>query len=78
MSQEQYSKWSWYLQVFFFFIFLKFLFLGCEGVKVQKIAQMKNHNYIHHVPYLKNNIAYNHDFWYTSVKWWYLQDFFSL
>ena len=29
---------------------------------------MKNNNYIRYTPYLKNNIAYNHDFWYTCVK----------
>ena len=37
---------------------------------------MKNINYICHAPYLRNNIAYDHDFWYTCVKWWYLQAFF--
>ena len=38
---------------------------------------MKNKNYIRHVPYLRNSVAYDHDFWYTWVKWWYLQAFFS-
>ena len=28
-----------------------------------------------HVPYLRNSIAHDHDFWYTYVKW-YLQAFF--
>ena len=37
---------------------------------------MKNKNYIHHAPYLRNSIAYEHNFWYTCVKWWYLQVFF--
>ena len=37
---------------------------------------MRN-NYICQVPYLSSNIAYNNDFWYTIVKWWYLQVFFS-
>ena len=27
------------------------------------------------VPYLRKCIAYDHEFWYTCVKWWY---FFSL
>ena len=36
---------------------------------------MKNNNYIHHMPYLRNSVAY-HDFSYTCVKWWYLQVFF--
>ena len=40
------------------------------------LPKMKNNNYIPHVPYLRNSIAYNQDFWYSCVKWWYLQDFF--
>ena len=39
---------------------------------------MKNNNYTCHLPYLRNIIAYDHYFWYTYVKWWYLQVFFSL
>ena len=27
--------------------------------------------------YLRNSIAYNPNFWYTCVEWWYLQVFFS-
>ena len=63
----------------FLFIFLKFSFFGLlegsggGGVKGQKLPKMKNNNYICHMPYLKNSIAYNHDFWYTCVKWRYLQ-----
>ena len=37
---------------------------------------MKNNNYICHAPHLRNSIAYDHDFWRTSVKWWYIQVFF--
>ena len=29
------------------------------------------------MPYVRNSIAYDHDFWYTCVKWWYLLVFFS-
>ena len=36
---------------------------------------MKNNNYICHPSYLKN-IAYGHDFWYTSVKQWKVFFFF--
>ena len=25
------------------------------------------------MPYIRNSIAYDHDFWYTCVKWWYHQ-----
>ena len=41
---------------------------------------MKNNNYIHHRPYIRNSITYDHDFWWTCVcvKWWCLQAFFSL
>ena len=39
---------------------------------------MKNSNYICHVPYLRNSKTYDHDFWCTSVKWWYLQVFFHI
>ena len=37
---------------------------------------MKNNNCIRHAPYLRNSIAYDHDFWCTCVKWWYLQVLF--
>ena len=61
-----------------FFHFLEiFIFRAVTGVKGQKIAKMKNNNYICHLPYLTNSITYDHDLWYTCVKWWYLQDFFS-
>ena len=26
---------------------------------------MKNNNHIRHMPYLKNSVAYDHEFWYT-------------
>ena len=29
-----------------------------------------------HVQYLRNSISYDHEFWHTCVKWWYLQAFF--
>ena len=34
---------------------------------------MKNNNYMCHVPYIRKSIAYDHGFWYTCVKLWYLQ-----
>ena len=70
-------KW-WYLQVFIF-IFLIFSFLGLlGGWKDKKQLKKKNNNYIRHTPYLRNSIAYDHDFWYTCVKWWYLQVLFFI
>ena len=47
-----------------------------HSVYQEFLPKMKNNNYVPHVPYLRNSIAYNHDFWYSCVKWWYLQDFF--
>ena len=65
-----------------FFIFLKFSFFGLlgggGGKRAKNCQKMKNTNYIRHTPYLRNSIVYDHDFWYASVKWWYLQVFFSL
>ena len=64
--------------LFYLFIYLfiyLFFFLG-GGEKGKKYPKMKNNNYISHVPYLKNSIAYGHSFWYNCVKWWYLQGLF--
>ena len=64
-------KW-WYLQEFFHF--LKFWIFGLlAGEQGKKQRKMKNNNYICHVWYLRNSIIYDHNFWYTCVKWWYLQ-----
>ena len=67
-------KW-WYQG--FFFIFMKFWFIGLlGGVKEKSIVQNENNNYNHHMSYLWNSIAYDQDFCCTFVKWWYLQAFF--
>ena len=29
------------------------------------------------MPYLRKSVAYDHDFRYTCIKWWYLRRFFS-
>ena len=71
-----YVKW-WYIQVFFSFFFLIFIFQAVKGLKGQKMTKMKNNNYICHALCLRNSLAYDHDFWCTCVKWWYLQVFFS-
>ena len=52
--------------VFHFFEVL--VFWAVRRVEGQKIAQNENNNYIRHVPYLRNSIAYDHNFWYTFVK----------
>ena len=47
----------------FLVIFVKFSFSGLLwGYKGKQWLKMKNNNYIHHVPYLRNSIAYDHDF----------------
>ena len=48
---------------YFFHIFEIFVFWAVKGVKGRK-----NKNHICHAPYLRNIIAYDHDFWYTCVK----------
>ena len=67
-----------YPGVFFFFFFFKLIFGAATVVKGQKITQNKNLKlHISHViSYLPNIIAYDQDFWYTCVKWWYIHTFF--
>ena len=62
-----------------FFIFIKFGFFGLLGRKKgKKWPKMKSNTYIRYTPDLRNCIAYDHDFWHTCVKWWYLQTFVSV
>ena len=62
----------------FFSFFWNFHFADCCWSKrVKNKPKMKSNNYIRHTPYLRNIIVYDHDFWYTSLKWWYLQKLFS-
>ena len=63
-----------------FFIFWKFWFFGLlesGGIKGQQNSPKRKTDYICHVPYLRNSIEYDHYFWYTCAKWWYLQAGFS-
>ena len=57
-------KW-WYLQAVLS-VFLNFHFWGwnCSEWKITITS---------HTPYLRTNLAYDHDFWRTCVKSWYLQ-----
>ena len=70
-------KW-WYLLALLLFFFEFFFGGAVRGVKGKSIAQNENNNYSHHMPYLRNSIAYGHDFWYTFGLWWYLQVFFFI
>ena len=67
----------WYLQLFSYF-FEIFIFRAVKGGKTAKQPKMKTNIYIRQVPYLRKNIAYDHDFWYTCVKCWYVQVFFYI
>ena len=52
-----------------FFSFFKILiFWVVRGLTVEKITQNEKQQYIHHAPYLRNSIAYDHDFWDTCVE----------
>ena len=60
---------------FFFLHFFQMLIFGVNsGVKGQKRPKMTK-NYICHTPYFRKHISYDHDFWYTNVKWWHFQNF---
>ena len=57
-----------------FFIFSKFWFSGLLGRgenKGKKWPKMTKKNCL--TPYLRNCTSYDCGFWYTCVKWWYLQ-----
>ena len=61
-----------------FFISSKFWFsglLGWKELKRQKMAQ--NDRKLCLTLYLRNCTTYDCGFWYTCVKWWYLQQMFS-
>ena len=69
-------KW-WYLQMVFFSIFSKFWVLrGGRRVTGQKVAQNNKKFSLTYTCYLRNCSSYDCVFWYTCVKWWYLQHFF--
>ena len=76
------------ISFFFFLILIFWAVRGVKGQKMAQMKKknsvcrasyLRNHTsydfiiYIHHVPYLRNSIAYDCGFWYTSVKWRYLQ-----
>ena len=61
-----------------FFISSKFCFsalLGWRQLKRQTMAQ--NAKNFRLTSYHRNCTSYDFGFWYTCVKWWYLQQFFS-
>ena len=71
-----YVKW-WYLHAFFF-IFSKFCFFGLLGGKRAKNSpkwEITIASVMHHTSAALTSS--DHNFWYTYVKWQYLQVFFS-
>ena len=68
-----------YLDVFLIFFEILALwvvwFCGGRGLKRQNMAQ--NDKTFRLTSYLKNCTSYDCGFWYTCVKWWYLQQTFS-
>ena len=84
ISQETFIIWSWVLVHIckttispeIFFNFSKFWFFryleGCNDKKLPIITYFSRSHYI------KNCRSHHQDFWYTGVKWWYLQVFFFL
>ena len=72
---HKYVKW-WYLQPFFSF-FQNFDSLIVKGLKGQKMAQNEKQQLHLSCIISQEQIAYGYDFWYTCVKWWYFQLFFS-
>ena len=59
----------------FFHFFKIYWLLGGRGLKWQKMVQ--NDEKFCLTSYLRNCTSYDCDFWYTFVKWWYLQQSFS-
>ena len=62
---------------FFHFFEILFFFELLWGKRAKNSPKWKNNNCIRYAPYPRNSIPYDHDFWYTCVKWWYLQLNFS-
>ena len=61
---------------FFLHYFKILIFWVVSGVKGQKVPQ-NDKNFCHLMQYLRIHTLNDCDFWYTGVKWWYLQQFFS-
>ena len=66
---------KWYLQMFF--SILKFWFSGFSGGWKGKKWPKMTKNSVCVTLYLRNCTSYDCDFWYTLVKWWYLQQISS-
>ena len=57
-------------------MFIKKIFLGGAPTSIPHFFWPFVCPSICRISYLRNRTSSNHNFWYTSVKWWYLQVFF--
>ena len=79
-----YDLHLWYTYIYkriispvIFFHFFQILIFGIMGIwKGKKWPKITKH-FVCLTSYLRNHISYDYDLWYTCVKWWYLQHFFS-
>ena len=60
----------------FFHFFEILIFQAVRGVTAKNSPKWKI-SYICHVAYLRDSTAFDYDFSYNCVEWWYLQAFFS-
>ena len=78
------DKRIWFTIVFFFFdpkesctLFEILIFLGGAATSMCHFFCPSVHASVCWIPYPRNHTSSNHHLWYTCVKWWYLQEFFS-
>ena len=57
-----------------FHLFEILIFWVVRG-ECKKWPKMSKHS-VWLIPYLRNHTSFDYDFWYTCVKWWYLQELF--
>ena len=67
---------------FFFFFFSNFWFSGLlvgrrDGGKRAKNSSKWQKSFVCLSSYFRNSTSNDYDFWYTCLKWWYLQQIFS-
>ena len=60
----------------FFLILSRFWFSRFPGEVSLKGKKQSHKNSVRCTLYLRNHTSYDFHLWYTSVSWWYLQDFF--
>ena len=89
VSQELYLIWLWFLESKIVYqikiikikisicLFKHFYFLGGVPISIcHFFCSSVLCPFVHCAPFPRNCTSYNHNLWYTCVKWWYLQQFF--